>query len=171
MFKPKFRVYDEKSDEIFVAEATAVQGDGRYISLGSKHVRHRSGGEDIISVYGWVEEEGLTFSWFTGWTDRNNDEIFEGDILKRVKDISAERKREDILHNEDYPNLEDYDVNSADEIVDDFSGAEGLVKWRDGGFYIDNLSGHKWAFHGPEGAINFYDWNEIEIIGNKWQDL
>ena len=164
-FEPKFRVYDEKSGEIFVAEATAVQGDGRYVSLGCKEVLPREGGREIIPAYGPIEEEGLHFSWFTGWTDRNGDEVYEGDILKRVRHLAAEHEREWLEHEEDAPEVDD-----IDDFVTDYSGALGVVRWREGGFFIHHIEGHKWAFHGPEGTLDA-SWNEdLEVVGNKWED-
>ena len=164
-FPAKFRVYDEKSDEIFVAEATALQGDGEYISLGCREVRHGPRDHEIIPSYGEIQEEGLTFSWFTGWTDRNGDEIFEGDVLKRAKDRVAENERKWLEENKDAP-----DVDDVESFVEDKSGSLGLVEWKAGGFTIRILEGHKWAFIGPEGTVEVSLDEEVEVVGNKWQN-
>lgn len=162
-FQPKFRVYDEKSDEIFVAEATAAQGDGEYISLGCREVLLESGGMEMIASYGPVEEEGLTFSWFTGWTDWNGDEVYGGDVVKRVQDEAAESQRKWLKEGDATPNLNEVTIK-------DYSGALGLVQWKPGGFTIKLIEGHKWSFYGPEGTLNANWDKEVEVIGNEFQN-
>jgi len=168
-FEPKFRVYDEKSDRIFVAEATAVQGDGKYVSLGCEG-DYQNG--EIYASYREIQEEGLTFSWFTGWTDRNGDDVYEGDVLKRVRHLGAEHEREWLEENDEAPDIEDVDgIDGIDDFVDDYSGALGVVRWEAGGFFIHHIEGHKWAFHGPESSAPDFQWDkEAEVVGNKWQN-
>lgn len=167
-FEPKFRVYDEKSDEVFVAEATAAQGDGRYISLGSREVLYREGGGDIIPAYGPVEEKGLTFSWFTGWTDRNFTEVYEGDVVERVRDTVAEDERRRLQDDNVHPNPED--LTDIEGWINSKRGALGVVVWESGGFFIERISGHKRAFYDHSGSPTFSWDEEVEVVGNKWQD-
>ena len=75
-FNPKFRAYDEESGDMIVSESIAVDGKGNYL-----HFKDRDADE-------------FSFSWFTGWEDRNGDEIFEGDIIRRAEHTAAESERE-----------------------------------------------------------------------------
>jgi len=144
-FNPKFRAYDEDSGDMIVSESIAVDGEGNYV-----HFKDRSA-------------EQFSFSWFTGWEDRNGDEIFEGDIIRRAEHTAAESEREWLREHGDAP-----DVGDIDMFVTDYTGALGVVRWEDGGFFIEHVEGHLWAFHGPEGDMAFLD--ELEVIGNIWQN-
>jgi len=141
-FDPKFRAFD--GGDIVPADLISVDGDGNYQS------------EDR-------DASKLIFSWFTGWEDRNGDEIFEGDIIERAVHEAAESEREWLREHDDAP-----DVGDIDMFVTDYTGALGVVRWRDGGFFIENIEGHLWAFHGPEGDMAPLD--EIEVVGNIWQN-
>lgn len=144
-FNPKFRAYDEESGDMIVSESIAVDGKGNY------HC-HKSRDADEFS-----------FSWFTGWEDRNGDEIFEGDIIRRAEHTAAESEREWLREHDDAP-----DVGDIEEFVTDYTGALGVVRWEDGGFFIEHVEGHLWAFHGPEGDMASLD--ELEVTGNIWQN-
>lgn len=160
----KFRIYEKEFDEMWVPEATVMNGEGEFFELGAKDDRNCG---EIHPVYWRFDEDDIEFevSWFTGWTDRNGDEIFGGDVLKRVRDLSAESQKEWLEENEDAP-----DVDNIESFVDDFSGGLGVVQWEPGGFTIKHIEGHKWAFTGPEGTLEVNLDEEVEIVGNKWQD-
>lgn len=146
-FNPKFRAYDEKSGYMTVSESIVVDGEGNY----HHHYKNRDGDDEF------------SFSWFTGWEDRNGDEIFEGDIIRRAQHTAAESEREWLREHDDAP-----DVGDIEKFVTDYTGALGVVRWEDGGFFIEHFEGHLWAFHGPEGDMASLD--ELEVIGNIWQN-
>ena len=146
-FNPKFRTYDEESGYMAVSGSIVVDGKGNY----HYHYKNRDGDDEF------------SFSWFTGWEDRNGDEIFEGDIIRRAEHTAAESEREWLREHDDAP-----DVGDIEEFVTDYTGALGVVRWKDGGFFIEHVEGHLWAFHGPEGDMASLD--ELEVIGNIWQN-
>jgi len=154
MFPSKFRAYDKENQELL------EQGDG-ILLCGDGTLLKAKVGKNQTQTFPEVTDR-FELSWYTEWTDRNGDDVYSGDIVKRVRDLSAESEKEWLKKNDP-----DVDIES---FVQDYSGALGLIHWQPGGWFIRLLKGHKWAFHGPEGGINF-DWEkEIEIIGNKWQN-
>lgn len=163
-YPAKFRMYEKEFDELWVPEATVMNGEGVFFELGAKDDPNCG---EIHPTYWPSDEDDIEFevSWFTGWTDRNGDEIFGGDILKRVRHMAAEHEREWIEEHEDSP-----DVDDIESFVTDYSGSLGVVEWSPGGFSIRLIEGHKWAFHGPEGTLDSRFDKEIEIVGNKWQN-
>lgn len=162
MTHQKFRIYEHDTGEMLVPESVAMTGEGEFIDLGSK-TDHECG--EIYSVYWFSDPDEFDVSWYTGWEDRNGQEVFGGDFIERVRDESAEAERKWLKENEDSPEVDD-----IESFVHDYSGAVGLVKRTEGGWVIENLEGHKWAFHGPEGTMDFSWETEIEVVGNKWQN-
>jgi len=106
-----------------------------------------------------------TVTWHTGWKDRNGVLVFGGDIIKRVRHLAAEHEREWLQKNQNAP-----DVNDIESFVDDYSGALGVIEWEPAGYHIRNLKGHKRAFTGPEGGLEVNLEEEIEIVGNIWEN-
>lgn len=145
----QFRLYNKVRDQIESGNGFFISGDGKQIVK-----KTFDGGEQRYLDF--TERYELSFK--SPKLDRNGSPVYEGDILKRVRDKAAEFDRE-------Y-----YEQKDIDETVNDRSGAYGLVVFDGMGFSVKLLEGDKWAFHGPEGAFTF-DWEEeVEVVGDKWRE-
>lgn len=145
----EFRLYDKERKEF-------IEGSEQFCLSQSGEI----GFFDYSNEFRSVEDEyGLSFR--TPKTDRNGDSIYQGDILKRTRDKVAEFDRK---------HYEEKGYDEIESLIDDKSGSFGVVVFDGMRFTVKLLEGHKWAFHGPEGGFAF-DWDEeVEVVGNKWQD-
>lgn len=139
-FPSKLRVFDVLSYE-FVLEA---------------HIQQLSQ-EDLPDL----SESRYEISWFTGWSDMNEESLWEGDVVKRVKDTSAETQRREYEEHGTPADVED-----PEQLIHDYSGGIAIIEWKDGGFVFDRLFGHEWAFHGPEGTLDVDLGREVKRLGS-----
>lgn len=148
-FPSKLRVFDVSSDE-FVVEG---------------HFQHFLQNPEKLPD---LSESRYEISWMTGWSDLNGEDLWERDVVKRVRDKRAERELRDYQEN-GLPGTDEKDASiSVEDYVRDYSGGIAVIEWRDGGFVFDQLSGHKWSFYDPQGSHDF-DFDEIEKFGSIHQ--
>lgn len=139
-FPSKLRVYDLVSEE-FIVEASV---------------------SDAISDPDFpdIDETRYEVSWLTNWIDSAENRLWEGDVVKRVRDTCAEYQRIDYEKNGT-----PVDDASPEDLINDRSGSVAIVTWKDNNFTFDQLFGHKWAFIGPEGSLNVNMGLEVRRIG------
>lgn len=137
-FPSKIRVFDVRSHE-FIKEA---------------HIGEALQDPDFPDVF----KSRYEVSWLTGWKDIAQNDLWEGDVVKRVRDSSAEHQRLEYKSMDDPP-------EDLEDLVHDYSGGVAVVTWEDGGFTFDQLFGHKWSFYGPEG-LNVHIEEEVKKIGS-----
>lgn len=158
-----FRVYDHNEEEFIDDDSFCVNQEGE---LGVYVNR-----EDEFGIYSRTRffqkaEDRYELSWATRWSDRSGDTVYQGDILKRVRDTLAERDRER-LGSDQPPDRED--LVDVEAWIKSKKGAVGVVEEVPSGFTIKQRIGPRRAFYGADGGRTF-DWSkEVEIVGNIWQ--
>jgi hypothetical protein len=149
----QFRVYDKKEDELIEpAEKFYIGADGETLLCSTLDMRWKLVYEEVTDDY--------EVSFQAGWIDRHGRKVWQGDLVKRVRDQVAEYDRQ-YAKEQGIEDVEEY-------VQNDKSGAVGLVTWNGTEFRVKLLEGHKWAFYGPEGQESFWWEEDIDIIGNKW---
>jgi len=163
-----FRVYDHEQEEFIVT----LPFDPIYGANQNEFCINANGElgfYDYSHEFRPADEDRYELSWATGWTDRNGDTICQGDVLKRVRDTVAEYERE-LLQDEESHLPDPEELDDVEAWIGSKQGTVGVVRKTAGGFTISHIRGHNWGFYGPEGGKTF-DWEEeIEIIGNEWQN-
>lgn len=133
-FSRKFRVYDKKYEKMLVnPQNLMVSGSG------TLYTQSGPGGLRKVNAF------RFELMWCIGHVDKDQKEIYEGDVVKRVS------------------KTKDRDFETTD-----YGGALGVVVFEDGRFKVDQRKGHKWTFYGPD-AVNFSWDRDVKVIGDVFQ--
>jgi uncharacterized phage protein (TIGR01671 family) len=98
---------------------------------------------DIGDMTDWKTFEDCILMQYTGLKDKKGKEIYEGDVVKRMK-VCYDWEKKD--------GEERYEVEEI-----------SFIEYRDNGFWIKDES------FGWEGE-SLWDWDEMEVIGNIYEN-